>query len=169
MKTKIHSVERMKTLLKDLKSGVLTMEEFQCECAYWLLEDECWQDLQPLKLPKKPDSVYQWQNMSEEEKETAKEDFFKKHPEAEWWFEKCRYIQYTNLSRIKQLRFLKRHLPKEDEPSRRKYIVKIKQFIRQTRENEAYRKQKVPEEAKEIVEEFEGEIEKGKKRKRRSK
>ena len=156
---KIHPAERMKILLHDLKTGVLTMHEFQCACAYWLLEDECWQDLRPLRLPKKPDSVYQWQNMSDEEKETAREKFFKRHPEAEWWFGKCRCIQHTNLSRIKQLRFFKRHLPQEDEPSRRKCIAKIKQFIRQIRENRAYRKQKIPEDAKGIAEVFEGDAE----------
>ena len=155
--------KRMEFLLNQLQKKVINQFQFQRECAYWLLEDECWNDLQPLKLPLKPEDSVIWQGMDKEEREALDEDYFHKHKSILWFVDRYNFCQWTNFSRIKQLREFMRYLLPDDEPARRKYLAKIKQFIQQIRKNRNYYRgvESIDDYGREIMAEFGGKVERG--------
>lgn len=68
---------RKNELLKNLIKKVLNQDQFQYECAMWLLEPECWNEIRVKFYPTTPPEWSEYEAMSEIQKVKLEQEFFR--------------------------------------------------------------------------------------------
>lgn len=101
-----------KDLLGRLNSKEITMEEFDRECAYWMLQ--YLNDYRWLPSPTIPNELTDyWRRRQINNKTDVSEAFWQK-PVIKKYIATEAHIRATNLGSMHWLKFMKKHIPQDD-------------------------------------------------------
>jgi hypothetical protein len=116
-----------KTLLKQLASKQITMDQFLMECAYWAVKDG-FDDLNPIPPPDKPQEFLEFENLSPKDRSKLKPEYYEDHPEVKEYLARHRAIKSRNEASLHWLRELLKYIPVQDESTREKIKARIELF-----------------------------------------
>ena len=124
IKTVLPEAEKMKNLLKDLYTSKITMDEFNKECAYWLISCD---NLSPSIMPTRPYKLQEYDRMSDNDKYKVPYSFWRR-PQIFNYIDQCNNVKGRNEDMLIKLTEFREHIPEQDLTTRSKYDVVISEF-----------------------------------------
>ncbi len=121
LKTVLPEAEKIKNLLKDLYTSKITMDEFNKECAYWLISCD---SLSPLMMPTRPYKLQEYNRMSDNDKYKVPHSFWRR-PQIFKYIDQGNAVKGRNQGMLAKLIEYREYIPEQDEMTRSKYTVLI--------------------------------------------
>lgn len=118
-------LEHKNKLLGQHRSGEISLEELEKECAYWFMET--FDTMHKRVLPTPPADYAEYQMLSYDRRQKIGIDFWHQRNIKEY-LEIKEQIKNENQSRLIQLKEYKKHIPQEDFISIGKFNSKIEEF-----------------------------------------
>lgn len=131
---------RAKMLTGDLSKEMVTLKDFQKNCAYWMAEPICWDcdENNPRRLSPEPDIVKRYKSLkqtlmgndslSPEDRTKKLSDFCKDYPQTMDWFNHVFAVYTHAMSKINVLKEFMGFIDADDSDVLGKYQQRIKQF-----------------------------------------
>ena len=113
-------------LLRQLANKEITMDEFNKECAYWLIS--CAKEIQPRMLPTRPRELIEYDNLDIKERSKIGVEFWKQ-PRIKEYLDEIQMVKAYNKGLLDKLREFKEYIPEEDFVTRKKYDEVIALFM----------------------------------------
>jgi len=110
---------------KEATGNKNAMQEFNKECAYWLILHE---DLSPLLLPTRPYKMSEYDVMTTKEKKNVPNSFWRQDDIKQYLEQKSR-VEDRNRGMLDKLREFKKYIPEGDTITLAKYKAMIYEYI----------------------------------------
>lgn len=113
-------------LLKQLKTGELTLPEYLTQCAYWGVKTL--DDVYFRSLPHKPLEVIAYEQLSYSKRNRLPQEYYEDHPEVPIYYKDKDRVLRSNKDNLYWLGEWKKHIPESDVKSHEKLDQKILDF-----------------------------------------
>ena len=113
-------------MIKQLRSGEITLEEYLMKCAYWGVKTL--DDLYFKSLPTKPLAVFEYEQLSKYKRQKLTQEFYVDNPGIMRYYEERDKVIRINKTNLWRLRTYKKYIPESDIASHEKLDKKIIDF-----------------------------------------
>ena len=113
-------------MLKQLRRGEITLEEYLMKCAYWGMKTL--DDIYFMSLPTKPLEVIEFEQLSYYKRERLTQEFFSDHPGIMRYYDQKRWVEIMNDTSVLKLKDIKKYIPESDTVSHSKLDKRITDF-----------------------------------------
>ena len=113
-------------MIKQLRSGEITLEEYLMKCAYWGVKTL--DDVYFKSLPTKPLAVFEYEQLSKYKRQKLTEEFYVDNPGIMRYYDERDKIIRINKTNLWRLKTYKKHIPESDVASHEKLDGKINDF-----------------------------------------
>ena len=113
-------------MIKQLRSGEITLEEYLMKCAYWGVKTL--DDLYFKSLPTKPLGVFEYEQLSKYKRQKLTEEFYVDNPGIMRYYDERDKVIRINKTNLWRLKTYKKHIPESDTASHKKLDEKIIDF-----------------------------------------
>jgi len=113
-------------MLKQLRRGEITLEEYLMKCAYWGMKTL--DDIYFMSLPTKPLEVIEFEQLSYYKRERLTQEFFSDHPGIMRYYDQKRCVEIINDTSVLNLKTFKKYIPESDTTNHAKLDKKITDF-----------------------------------------
>lgn len=113
-------------MIKQLRSGEITLEEYLMKCAYWGVKTM--DDIYFRLLPSKPLEVVEYEQLSNYKKQKLSGEFFIDNPGVMGYYEVKEMVTRINKTNLLNLETYKKYIPESDIASHEKLDKKIMDF-----------------------------------------
>jgi len=115
-----------KMIIKQLKSGEITLEEYLMKCAYWGVKTL--DNIYYKSLPTKPLEVFEYEQLSNWKRQKLTQQFYVDNPGVMKYYEERDIIIRINKTNLLNMGIYKKYIPKSDIESHEKLDKKILDF-----------------------------------------
>ena len=115
-------------MIKQLKTGEITLEEYLMKCAYWGVKTM--DDVYFKSLPSKPLEVIEYEHLSYSKRDRLTKEYYKDNPGVLKYYEDKDRILRNNKDSLLRLKEYKKYIPESDVKNREKLDEKITDFKR---------------------------------------
>jgi len=115
-----------KMIIKQLKSGEITLEEYLMKCAYWGVKTL--DNIYYKSLPTKPLEVFEYEQLSNWKRQKLTQQFYVDNPGIMKYYEERDKIIRINKTNLLNMGIYKKYIPESDTKSREKLDKKITDF-----------------------------------------
>jgi len=113
-------------MLKQLRRGEITLEEYLMKCAYWGMKTL--DDIYFMSLPTKPLEVIEFEQLSYYKRERLTQEFFSDNPGIMRYYDQKRCVEIINDTSVLNLKAFKKYIPESDTVSHSKLDKRITDF-----------------------------------------
>ena len=113
-------------MIKQLKSGEITLEEYLMKCAYWGVKTL--DDIYFKSLPTKPLEVFEYEQLSNWKRQKLTQQFYVDNPGIMKYYEERDKIIRINKTNLLNMGIYKKYIPESDTKSHEKLDKKILDF-----------------------------------------
>jgi len=115
-----------KMIIKQLKSGEITLEEYLMKCAYWGVKTL--EDIYYKSLPTKPLEVFEYEQLSNWKRQKLTQQFYVDNPGIMKYYEERRRVKRINKTNLLNMGIYKKYIPESDTKAHEKLDKKITDF-----------------------------------------
>ena len=113
-------------MIKQLKTGEITLEEYLMKCAYWGVKTL--NDMYFRSLPSRPLEVIEFEQISKYKRQKLTEEFYVDNPEIMRYYDERDKVIRINKTNLWNLKTYKKYIPESDTASHEKLDKKINDF-----------------------------------------
>ena len=113
-------------MLKQLRRGEITLEEYLMKCAYWGMKTL--DDIYFMSSPSKSLEVIEFEQLSYYKRERLTQEFFSDHPGIMRYYDQKRWVEIMNDTSVLKLKDIKKYIPESDTASHSKLDKRITDF-----------------------------------------
>mgnify|MGYP001097426501 CR=1 FL=1 len=113
-------------MIKQLKSGEITLEEYLMKCAYWGVKTL--DNIYYKSLPTKPLEVFEYEQLSNWKRQKLTQQFYVDNPGIMKYYEERDKIIRINKTNLLNMGIYKKYIPESDTKSHEKLDKKILDF-----------------------------------------
>lgn len=119
-------IQIARTMLKLLRKGEITLNEYLERCAYWGMKNL--EDIYFRSLPSKPLKVINYEQLAYSKRQKLTYEFFVDHPGIMRYYEERDKIILENSNSLWRLKTYKKYIPESDLESHEKLDKRIIDF-----------------------------------------
>jgi len=120
------SAHTLKMILKQLRTGEITLEEYLMKCAYWGMKTL--DDIYFMSSPSKSLEVIEFEQLPYYKKHRLTQEFFEDHPRIMRYYDQKRWIETMNKTSLLKMEAIKKYLPESDIENHKKLDERILDF-----------------------------------------
>jgi len=113
-------------MIKQLKTGEITLEEYLMKCAYWGMKTL--DDIYFMSFPSKSLEVIEFEQLSYYKRHRLTQEFFSDHPGIMRYYDQKKWVEIINETSVLKLKAIKKYMPGSDTVSHSKLDKKILDF-----------------------------------------
>jgi len=121
-----------KMIIKQLKSGEITLEEYLMKCAYWGVKTL--DNIYYKSLPTKPLEVFEYEQLSNWKRQKLTQQFYVDNPGVMKYYKERRKVKRINKTNLLNMGIYKKYIPESDTKSHEKLDKRILDFKRMMKE-----------------------------------
>jgi hypothetical protein len=113
-------------MIKQLKSGEITLKEYLTQCAYWGVKTL--DDIYFMSYPTRSLEVIEYEQLSYFQRQRLSGEYFADNPEVMRYYDRKEWVETQNRTDLINLKIYKKHIPESDIKSHEKLDKKILDF-----------------------------------------